>query len=244
MTEEEFSGGNTLFHNRDARVKIIAAVTLSLVLALNSAIPIAIAGFVGSAIMLACSKPNPSILLKRMGMVNIFTLFLWLTLPLTYTGDSFTSIQIATLVTLKTNAILFCFLSLIATSSAVHLGYAMGQLGLPAKFTFLLLFAYRQLFIIKEEYARLQRAAQLRGFIPRNTLHTYKTYSHLFGMTLVKSWNRADRIHQAMILRGFNGKLIPLQQSTLCPSDYIFLAVLLLISLLLTILSLYYANPV
>ncbi len=239
MTEEDFSCGNTLFHKRDARVKIIAAVTLSLVLALNSSISAAFAGLLVGATMLAFSKPTVSILIKRMGLVNIFTLFLWFTLPLTYQGDSFTGVQITTLITLKTNAIFCCFLALIATSSAVSLGHGLGQLGLPAKFTFLLLFSYRQLFIIRKEYSRLQRAAQLRGFIPKNTLHTYKTYSHLFGMTLVKSWNRADCIHQAMILRGFKGKLIPLARTTLCTADYIFLALLLLISLLLTLFSYY-----
>jgi len=58
-------------------------------------------------------------------------------------------------------------------------------------------------------------------------------------MTLVKSWNRADRIHQAMILRGFKGQLIPLTRTTLYAADYIFLALLLLISLLLTLFSYY-----
>lgn len=240
MTEDDFSNGNTLFHKRDARVKVIAAITLSLVLALNSSIPATFAGLCVGATMLLFSKPMVAPLIKRMGLVNIFTLLLWLTLPLTYDGDSFTGIHITTLITLKTNAILFCFLALIATSSPVSLGHAMEQLGLPAKFTFLLLFSYRQFFIIKEEYTRLQRAAQLRGFIPNNSLHTYKTYSHLFGMTLVKSWNRAERIHQAMILRGFKGKLISLRRTTLCAADYIFFGVFLLICLLLALFSFYF----
>ena len=58
-------------------------------------------------------------------------------------------------------------------------------------------------------------------------------------MTLVKSWNRAERIHQAMLLRGFHGKLIPLNQPPLIGKDKIFLAVMLLISLLLAGVSLF-----
>lgn len=238
MTEEAFASGKTLFHKRDARVKIIAATALSLVLALNDSLPVAITGCIICTLLLLLSRPAPLLAVKRIALVNIFTLFLWLTLPLTYTGDSFSGVQIATLITLKSNAILFCFLALIATSTTVHLGHALEKLGIPKKLTFLFLFSYRQLFIIHQEYLRLQRAAKLRGFIPANSLHSYRTYSHLFGMTLVKSWNRAERVHQAMILRGFTGKLIPLQQKKPCPADYVFLSVLLVTALFLSILSL------
>lgn len=239
MNAESFASGNSLFHRRDARVKLIAAFTLSLILALNSEMRVAIAGCIICGILLILSKPDPRTVLKRIALVNIFTLFLFITLPLTYSGDSFSGIEIATLITLKTNAIFCCFLALIATSSAASLGYALDTLGLPTKLTFLFLFSYRQLFIINQEYERLKRAARLRGFTPRNNLHTYRTYSYLFAMTLVKSWNRADRVHQAMLLRGFSGKLIPLRLQTPGTADYILLSTLLLIALLLTFFSLF-----
>lgn len=239
MNVESFASGSSLFHRRDARVKLIAAFALSLILALNSEIRVAIAGCVICGILLILSKPDPRTFLKRIALVNIFTLFLFITLPWTYSGDSFSGIEIATLITLKTNAIFCCFLALIATSSAASLGYALETLGLPTKLTFLFLFSYRQLFIINQEYERLKRAARLRGFIPHNNLHTYRTYSYLFAMTLVKSWNRADRVHQAMLLRGFSGKLIPLRQQTPTTADYVFLSTLLLIALSLTLFSLF-----
>lgn len=239
MNVESFASGSSLFHRRDARVKLIAAFALSLILALNSEITVAIAGCIICGTLLILSKPDPQIFVKRIALVNVFTLFLFITLPLTYSGDSSSGVEIATLITLKTNAIFCCFLALIATSSAASLGYALEALGLPTKLTFLFLFSYRQLFIINQEYERLKRAARLRGFSPHNNLHTYRTYSYLFAMTLVKSWNRADRIHQAMLLRGFSGKLIPLRQQTPGTADYIFLTVLLLITLLLSFFSLF-----
>jgi len=239
MNIESFTSGNTLFHKRDARVKLIGAMVLSLVLALNSDMTVAVAGCIFSAILLVLSKPDPQLFLKRIALVNIFTLFLFITLPLTYSGDSSSGLAIATLIALKTNAIFFCFLSLIATSNAASLGYALQNIGMPTKLTFLFLFSYRQLFIINQEYKRLQRAARLRGFIPGSNLHTYRTYSNLFAMTLVKSWNRADRVHQAMLLRGFSGVLIPLHRQTAGLADYIFLSALLFIALLLTFFSLF-----
>ncbi len=243
MIEEPFARGTTFLHRRDARVKIIPAVIITLILALTSSFLVAGTGCVLTAILLSLSRPSPRLLLKRFCTVNIFTLFLWLTLPLTYGGDkvspflflnmSLDGIRVATLISLKTNGILFCFLALLATSTVASLGHGLEKLGMPRKLSFLLLFSYRQLFVIHQEYLRLQRAARLRGFIPANSLHTYRTYSHLFGMTLVKSWNRAERVHQAMVLRGFNDTLIPLNQPQLCRKDYLFLLTILLISFLL-----------
>ncbi len=243
MIEEPFAEGNTLFHRRDTRVKLIAAAAITLVLALTSSFLVASTGCILTGMLLALSRPTPSLLLRRIGSVNLFTLFLWLTLPLTYGGDKIVSfffldisldgLRTAALITLKTNGILFCFLALLATSTVANLGHGLEKLGMPRKLAFLLLFSYRQLFVIHQEYQRLQRAARLRGFAPSNSLHTYRTYSYLFGMTLVKSWNRAERVHQAMILRGFNGRLIPLNQPQPCREDYLFLIGMLLISLLL-----------
>jgi len=247
MIDEPFSAGSTLFHKRDPKVKLIGAAAISIVLALCSSILVAGIGFIITAILLFLSKPAPRLLFKRLLQVNIFTLFIWLTLPLTYGGDetvhffflnpSLEGIRIAVLVSLKSNGILFCFLALLATSSTANLGHGMEKLGVPRKLSFLLLFSYRQLFVIHQEYQRLQRAAKLRGFTPKNSLHTYRTFSHLFGMTLVKSWKRAERVHQAMTLRGFNGSLIPLNQPQPGRADYFFLFTMLLMSLLLAGLS-------
>jgi len=243
MIEEPFARGTTFFHRRDARVKLIPALAITLILALSSSFLVTGTGCILTGVLLTLSRPDPGLLLRRICSVNIFTLFLWFTLPLTYGGTktlpfffldlSLDGIRVATLITLKTNGILFCFLALLATSTVASLGHGLEKLGMPRKLTFLLLFSYRQLFVIHQEYLRLQRAARLRGFIPANSLHTYRTYSHLFGMTLVKSWNRAERVHQAMVLRGFNGTLIPLNQPELRRGDYLFLATILLISFLL-----------
>ncbi len=237
MHVETFASGRSLLHRSDSRVKLIAALSLSLVLAMNGEVRVAIAGCLICGFLLFLSKPAPRYFFKRIALVNIFSLFLFATLPLTYGSDSSAGLAIATLITLKTNAIFFCFLALIASSSAASLGHALDTLGMPRKLTFLFLFTYRQLFIINQEYKRLQRAARLRGFTPCNSMHTYRTYSYLFAMTLVKSWNRAERVHQAMLLRGFSGKLIPLQQQAITPVDYFLLSILLLIALLLMLFS-------
>jgi cobalt/nickel transport system permease protein len=47
---------------------------------------------------------------------------------------------------------------------------------------------------------------KIRGFRPRTRLHTYRSYAYLVGMLFVRAAARADRVHQAMRCRGFNGR--------------------------------------
>ena len=58
---------------------------------------------------------------------------------------------------------------------------------MPGKAVFLLMFTYRYLWVMEEEYLRLKRAAELRGFVPKTNLHTYKTIASLFAMVLVRA---------------------------------------------------------
>ncbi|MBW6520139.1 MAG: cobalt ECF transporter T component CbiQ [Desulfoarculaceae bacterium] len=237
MIEEPFAVGTSLLHRRDARVKIMAACALTLVVALTGSFLVATIGLTGATLLLFGARLQAGLVLRHLLAVNLFTLFLWLTLPLTYGGDAMTTIggmaishdgiRLSALITLKTNAVVFTLLALLSTSSVASLGHGLEGLSVPPKLCFMLLSTYRYIFVIHQEYQRLLRAARMRGFVARTNLHTYKTFSHLLGMTLVKSWNRARRVHQAMILRGFTGQLTPLRQSPLAGADYLFLLALL-----------------
>jgi cobalt/nickel transport system permease protein len=235
MMEERFAQGNSLLHRRDPKVKVIVAATFITVVAIsNSFMVVTMALTLASALTLL-SRLEAVAVLKRLLAANTFTIFLWLTLPLTYGGVevaklgplqlSVEGICLAALITIKTNTIVLALLALLATSRIAGLGHALEGLHLPKRLCFLLLFSYRYIFVIYQEYRKLTRAAQLRCFVPATNIHTYRTYGYLFGMTLVRSWNRASRVHQAMLLRGFNGRLIPLAQQTVGRNDIFFLIV-------------------
>ena len=138
---------------------------------------------------------------------------------------------------IKANAITLLIIALLTTSPVQRLGRGLQQLGAPRKLTVLLLTSFRYLGVIHQEYLRLRRAANLRSFTPATNLHTYRTFSYLVGMTLVKSYERAKRVHNAMIMRGFNGTFPVLDVSVTRPGDYILAIVLVSFALFLTILS-------
>jgi cobalt/nickel transport system permease protein len=235
MMEERFAQGNSLLHRRDPKVKVIVAATFITVVAISNSFMVVTMALALALALTLLSRLEAVAVLKRLLAANTFTIFLWLTLPLTYGGVEVVKLgplqlsgegmRLAALITIKTNTIVLALLALLATSRIAGLGHALEGLHLPKRLCFLLLFSYRYIFVIYQEYRKLTRAAQLRCFVPTTNIHTYRTYGYLFGMTLVRSWNRAIRVHQAMLLRGFNGRLIPLAQQTVGRNDIFFLII-------------------
>lgn len=241
MIEELFAQGSSFLHRLDPRIKIIGAICYISTIALVNSFTALICAFFISLVMLVSARLPALAVSKRMLLVNGFTLFLWITLPLTYEGNhiyhygvltlSQDGIILAARISLKTNTIILSIIALLTTSTIAHLGSALDRMGFPKKICFLLLYSYRYIFVIHQEYLRLLRAAKMRSFSPKTNLHTYKTYAYLFGMTLVKSYNRAQRVHQAMLLRGFNGRLVSLYNYNIGKADILFLCALSLVNL-------------
>lgn len=95
---------------------------------------------------------------------------------------------------------------LVSTTPFSQLLEAFRTLRLPEVVTTTLGLAYRFLYILDDEVERLRRAARSRnaagGSTPRRRL--------LVGITsavLQRSFNRSERIHKAMLARGFTGRM-------------------------------------
>ena len=238
MMDERFASGDSLLHRRDPKVKVIAAASFITVVAISNSFLVVTVALALAFPLLLLARREPHPVFKRLLAANTFSVFLLLTLLLTYGGGEITilgplalsteGIRLAILISLKTNTIVLSLIALLTTSKIANLGHALEGLHFPKRLCFLLLFSYRYVFVIYQEYQKLNRAARMRCFVPSTNIHTYRTYGYLFGMTLVKSWNRANRVHQAMLLRGFDGRLIPLDQQTVTRNDIFFLAAALL----------------
>jgi cobalt/nickel transport system permease protein len=235
--DEPCSQGDSRLHRAAPRAKILAFCALAVALAVGQSLAVAAAGVLLGIALTIWAGLRPGLVLARLLPANGFILFLWLLVPLTTPGEtawsfgpltaSVEGLRLAGLVTLKCNAILLCFLALAATSTLPALGRGMLGLGVPPKLCWMLLFSYRQLFIIRLEYLRLTTAARLRGFVPTTSPRTYRTFANLFAMTLVRSWTRGQRVRQAMLLRGFDGSFRSLELERAAPGDW-FIALALL----------------
>jgi cobalt/nickel transport system permease protein len=80
---------------------------------------------------------------------------------------------------------------------------ALERLGMPQAFAVQLLVLYRYIFVLGEETSRAVRARELRTF--GNQGRGMTSYASLLGHLLLRTWLRAERIHMAMLARGFTG---------------------------------------
>lgn len=237
MDFERWAKGDSLLHRASPQLKIAGAICFCFALASCSQVPAVLIGlFVACCGVMLAGIPL-MLLGKRLLVINVFTLVCWLTLPVTVHGTtvahwfffsvSAEGLALALLITLKTNSLVLAFVVLIGTSTVADLGHGLRLLKIPRKLCLLLLFSYRYIFVIYDEYRRLKRAAMLRSFRPVSSMHTYQTYGNLFGMTLVKGWKRARRVQDAMVLRGFSGEFMALNYAKTAWPDWMLFGVVL-----------------
>ncbi|MBN1611946.1 MAG: cobalt ECF transporter T component CbiQ [Polyangiaceae bacterium] len=96
-------------------------------------------------------------------------------------------------------------LVLIATTGFDQMAAALGQLGMPRVLVTQLLLLYRYAFVLGSEASRMLRAHALRA--PDRLRPTWRTTRSLLGELLLRSVGRAERVHTAMLCRGFDGEL-------------------------------------
>lgn len=116
---------------------------------------------------------------------------------------------------LRLNILLLVTAALILTIEPMRLAAALRTLHLPAKLAEIILFAFRYTSVIHREAETMHKALKARGFHPGLNLHTLKTFANYLAMLLLRSLDRAERIRNAMLCRGFDGtfyahdKLVP-----------------------------------
>lgn len=232
MITEPFANGDSRIHRLDPRFKLVFAALYSFLAALSHQFPVLIAAVVISMLLAAFARLNPWDVCKRLVIVFGFILFLWVMIPLTFGGEtlyrlgplsiSLPGVMFSARITLKSTAILLAFIALAATMNLSTMGRALSGLRIPRKIVHLLLMTWRYISVMQQEYQRLLRSAKIRGFSPRTSMHTYKTYAYLIGMLFVRASARAERVHNAMKCRGFKGKFHTLVDFTATPANWVF----------------------
>ena len=121
--------------------------------------------------------------------------------PFVITGGwlSFASILLRFLLTA------WAALALVACTGMFRLASGLRRLGLPRVFVVQLLFLHRYLFVVAEEGARMTRSVGLRA--PGRNALPPRAYGSLVGQLLLRSMDRAERVHRSMRCRGFDGEI-------------------------------------
>jgi len=241
MIEEPFANSQSCIHQIDPKLRIVGATLISLEIALFKQMPVLISALFMGMCLIIIANLNLKCVIKRMAVILWFLFLIWLTVPITFDGNiiyqmgpikiSHPGIMLSAQISLKSIAILFVFMTMIATMTINSLGRSLNALHCPSKLIHLLLMTYRYIFVIEHEYKRLQKAMIIRGFRSRTNIHSYKTYAYLIGMLFVRASVRAKRVHQAMLCRGFNGQFYCLEEEMTHIGDIPFIIIVTIIFL-------------
>jgi cobalt/nickel transport system permease protein len=96
-------------------------------------------------------------------------------------------------------------LVLIASTGFNAVCMALEKMGVPRIFAVQLLFLYRYIFVLIDEASRMANARSMRSFDGKGK--GVRVFGYLLGHLLLRTVDRAQRIHLAMLCRGFDGEI-------------------------------------
>ena len=227
---DRLSYQDTVIHRLDPRTKVLSTLLFLLTVVsypkyeVASLLPL----FLFPMLLMTLGDIPSGFVLRRMLLVSPFVIFIgifnpfldrnvvlyFFGYPLSAGWVSFFSIVVK--FTLSISAALL----LLATTSFPGVCNALQRLGMPRLFTTQLVFLYRYMFVLMEEAIRIVRARDMRSFGRHGT--GIRVFIRLFGMLFVRTIERAERIYNAMLSRGFQGDIPSIRQYGFTLRDLLF----------------------
>ncbi len=208
-------------HTLDARAKVL--VTFAFIISVISFGRYELARllpfFIFPAIMVTVADLPPLYLARKIALVCPFVLVAGLFNPvfdravlyqvghLDISGGwiSLASLLIRSLLTIGAAFIL------VGTTGFTAICRTLERLGIPQIFAVQLLFLHRYIFVLADETSRASRARELRSCGKKGL--GISSFGSLVGHLLLRTWQQAERIHNAMLSRGFTGRIHSHRQS-------------------------------
>jgi cobalt/nickel transport system permease protein len=195
----------------DPRGAIVLLVTASLIAAcLRNTAPVLAAFGLAFAFTLILGVPIRKII-SRLGLIAVSLLPFVIAIPFSDAGP-----MAALLIAVRAMSIGLLALAIVNAVPFPALLAGARSLGMPSALLNVTMLAQRYFFVLQDELRRLRIAWRARGFVPRTSVATYRTYANGLGALLVRAGSRGERVHAAMQARGFDGSfksLVPLTAS-------------------------------
>lgn len=230
---DSLAEANTPLHRLDPRAKLLttAVFIVSVVSFGKYEIVRLLPFFLYPAVLVGLGNLPLGFLLRKLLLVSPFVLFVgifnpWLdrtvllhmgALDITGGWVSFISLLLRFILTVG------AALLLIASTGFTTICMALEKLGAPRIFAVQLLLLYRYLFILIGEAIRMIRAHSLRSF-SRKSHVTFHVFLQMLGNLLLRTIDRAQRIHMAMLSRAFTGEIRIVRQFRFGYREILFFA--------------------
>ena len=208
--------GHSALHRAEPHLKLVALLAFVLVVvatprdwyAAHGALALVLAAAV------AASRVPPAYLAKRMVVEVPFVLFAVL-VPFVSHGPrvdvlgvsvSEPGLVAAAALLMKGSLGVLASLTLAATTEPADVLRGLQRLRMPDTLVQIMGFMIRYLDVVTGEMSRMTTAMRSRGCDPRSPRH-WPTLARSLGALFIRSYERGERVHLAMLSRGYTGVL-------------------------------------
>lgn len=208
--------GHSPLHRAPAHLKVLALLGFVLVVVATPADWFAAFGAYLAVLMgvVAVSRVPPPYLLKRMVVEVPFVVFAML-MPFVSTGPRVDVLGVTVsepgllagwALLAKGSLGVLASLTLAATTEPRDLLAGLQRLRMPQQLVQIMGFMIRYLDVVTEEMRRMRVALESRGFSARDPRH-WPVLARSAGALFIRSYERGERVHLAMVARGYTGRL-------------------------------------
>ena len=206
----EHSGARTgLLDRLDARLKLIVAlafVAFAVAAPIGSWNWLGVEGFV-LALVIGLSGIPPRDLARRYLTFLMLIGFLAFLIALNHPARAQFGLPVVVVGILIKNSLAILAMLVLAGVTSFHaILAALRKLGLPIILVGTLGFMERYRYVLSEELTRMATARRARTFNRRGTL-SLSLAGGLIGLLFLRAFERAERVHGAMVARGWQGTL-------------------------------------
>jgi cobalt/nickel transport system permease protein len=235
-------------HRLDPRAKLLgfAAITVIAVSAPLSAWASYAACAMALLVTAAVARVGPATIWARARIVLPVVVFVALFLPFARKGGA--QIELGPLTVSEAGLATFATVSakaVLGTVSAVMLGattsypdvlHALERLRSPRLLVLIAAFMYRYLHVIAGEGRRMRAALAARGYRPSHALQA-AAMGRVATALFLRSYERGERVHLAMLARGWSTTVPRLDPLVLRRADVVFLFAVLVVLLPVRVLA-------
>ena len=132
---------------------------------------------------------------------------------------------------------------LVATARFPDIVHALEHLRVPSILTTIISFLYRYLFVLADEVFRLLRAREARSAAAPgvraggSAAWRAGVAGSMAGQLFLRSYERSDRVYNAMLARGYTGHLNTINPHEMHRKDYVTIALALIFLILLQLVG-------
>ncbi|MFN0058851.1 MAG: energy-coupling factor transporter transmembrane component T family protein [Planctomycetota bacterium] len=214
---DEFADDDSLIHRWDVRVKLVTLSALGIAFASTRSVEAA-----GAALGIAlyyCALARLPFGAAWMRARWVVCVLAPLAVVLAWQAQS---AWIGVAILLRGVAIMVLTLPLVSTARFADTLAALRSLHVPGRLLTVFLFTYRYLFLFLDDLRSLELALAARGYVAGRGVRPLRMAAAQVGNLLVRSFEKTERIHHAMQVRGFRGQFVPRRSFSLRSIDVLF----------------------